>query len=403
MSSNDSLIYNAWLKAEVYARQNDYQGYSKFDALNSPFLEKLGKHSFVIRLLATQAVMRSPWNIRGLLRVTQSRNPKGVANFARAYLFLHETRPNLEYLEIAKSLLDWLLENHSNTDGRYSGICWGYNFPWQSPGFFQERYMPNCCLTAFAVEALLHGYQVTKEDKYLQGARSAGDFLTQDLPVLEETKDTLCLGYVPADVRWKVININALNAAALARIFKYTGDEKLKDVSSRLMQWVIQHRDPGALWPYTSPSSASGIGYDNYHTGGVLDALLDYQQCTGETELSGLYQDVLEQYQEKLFLETGAPKWRDDRARPYDIHGAAQGIISFAKASEALPEKAGMAVKIAEWTIKNMQDSEDGKFIYQIAMFGFRKDFCLMRWCQSWMMMALGRLVWALAQIDGEG
>ncbi len=70
------------------AEAQDYQGYSKFDALNSPFLRKLAFDNKWLQLLYTQVVKASPVNLRPWLGVQISRNPKGIALFARAYFFL---------------------------------------------------------------------------------------------------------------------------------------------------------------------------------------------------------------------------------------------------------------------------------------------------------------------------
>ena len=51
------------------ARRQDYSGYSKFDALNSPFLNALTFNNKWLRLIYTQAVKQSPFDIRPLLRV----------------------------------------------------------------------------------------------------------------------------------------------------------------------------------------------------------------------------------------------------------------------------------------------------------------------------------------------
>jgi len=47
--------------------------------------------------------------------------------------------------------------------------------------------------------------------------------------------------------------------------------------------------------------------------------------------------------------------------------------------------------KIAEWTIKNMQDSK-GNFYYQKWPFLMNK-VSYMRWGQGWMMLALSKLL----------
>ena len=78
------------LKVLDKAEKNDFSGYSKFDALNSPALKRLSFKNKWLRLVYTQAVKEMPLNIRPLLQVRKSRNPKGIALFARAYLHLFQ-------------------------------------------------------------------------------------------------------------------------------------------------------------------------------------------------------------------------------------------------------------------------------------------------------------------------
>ncbi|MBN2406500.1 MAG: hypothetical protein JXJ19_02275, partial [Elusimicrobia bacterium] len=187
-----------------YSRTHDYAGYSKFDALNSPCLEKCFGGSFIGRLLVTQLVNRSYVNMRPMLGVRKSRNPKGIANFIKSYCNLSGLTREDRYADEAVSLAKWLLENASGK-GKYSGLCWGYNFPWQSPGFFAPRHLPNCIVTCFCAEALICVYRLTGDRKYLVAAESAADFILNDLPVLEKDGMHKCIAYVPVPVRWKVI------------------------------------------------------------------------------------------------------------------------------------------------------------------------------------------------------
>src|SRR5262249_35653986 len=77
---NNGRAKEALLKLLAYCRANDWAGYDPYDALNSrlfiaaPFL-----NSRWPRLILTQALKRSPVNLRGLLAVPKTQNPKGLA------------------------------------------------------------------------------------------------------------------------------------------------------------------------------------------------------------------------------------------------------------------------------------------------------------------------------------
>ena len=76
-----------------------------------------------------------------------------------------------------------------------------------------------------------------------------------------------------------------------------------------------------------------------------------------------------------------------DKDFPHDIHGAAQGIITFSRHLDKFPD---LSIRIANWSIENMYNT-DGRFYYQQNKL-FKKRFTLLRWCNGWMALALSRL-----------
>ncbi len=79
----------------------------------------------------------------------------------------------------------------------------------------------------------------------------------------------------------------------------------------------------------------------------------------------------------------------NDRKYPLDIHGAAQGIITFALAQQATGTGADFSQTVLRWTLANMYDPDSGWFYYQRRRL-FRTRIRLLRWCQAWMTWALG-------------
>jgi hypothetical protein len=152
-------------------------------------------------------------------------------------------------------------------------------------------------------------------------------------------------------------------------------------------------------WYYTDPPEASPIGHDNYHTGFILDALWRYMHATGDERWMPQYRHGLEFYAAHLFNADGSPRWMSDRDFPHDIHGAAQGIITFARHETEYP---GLAQRITRWTLDTMYD-DAGRFYYQEGRF-FKRRFTLMRWCNGWMTRALSQLHLRMRQsaLSGE-
>jgi len=77
------------LKHLAYCQANDWADYDPYDALNSQIFKALPFLDFrLFRLGFTQAIKRFPLNLRPLLLVPKTPNPKGIALFLMAFLKL---------------------------------------------------------------------------------------------------------------------------------------------------------------------------------------------------------------------------------------------------------------------------------------------------------------------------
>ena len=231
---NNSWTLERMQQVLEYAHSKNYQGYSKFDAMNSPFLEGLFGHFALTRLVWIQAVNRTPIHLRKIFGVKPSRNPKGIANFIKAYSVAYQASSDASFKDFARSevasLYDWMTENSAQKicEGcqDMKGAGWGYNFPWENPSFYAPRFFPNAIVTVFAAEAFLSAYQAFKDPKYLESAKDAAEFMLSELPVLIDEDGMKCLGYTPAKIKLRVININSVIAGFLAKLSKETGREE---------------------------------------------------------------------------------------------------------------------------------------------------------------------------------
>ena len=368
------------------ARSCDYAGYNKHDALLSPLLLSLMGRTRLARLVAIQLVMRAPINLRSLLGVPRTRNPKGIGLFAFAYLLRYECSRKPQDLEQARELLQWLHANRSRT---HTGLSWGYQYPWQDVGFFAPAFFPNRVVTCWIGHSFFKAWQVTGNEEYLEICNEICQFLLDAPGRIVDTDNELCLSYVPdPTVSWAVMDVSALCARMLALTGKQTGNDRYLREAARCINYVLKRQTDYGAWYYTDPPSDSTITHDNYHTGIILDCLLDYATTTGNESCLEGYNAGLSYYARNLFTPDGAPKWMNTVVWPHDIHGAAQGIISFSKAAALYPEYENLARKICAWTLKHLYDTTSGFFWYQKTRF-FTRRFTLMRWCNAWMAVAL--------------
>jgi hypothetical protein len=419
-----------------WSRERDYRGHSKHDALNSPLLGALTFGNRFLQLAATQAVMRLPFNVRPLLAVPRLRNPKGIGLFAEACLDAAEylggkrsdgaglTRGGL--VEEASDLLGWLVGRSSpmalptadlarrfdarrpdggsgDGEGMLEGLGWGYHYPWRDVGFFQPAHFPNRVVTSWIGSAFLRALETTGEKRFLLAAREISAFLLNNPRRLADTPRQLCLNYVPLEeVDWAVMDVSALVSAFCARLASLDGESRsLAGESKRLMEFVVDKQTDYGAWFYTWPAGDSHIRHDNYHTGIILDCLADYMTFAEDDSWRDRYEQGLEYYRSKLFLENGAPRWMNDRTFPHDIHGAAAGILAFSRAAlychERLQDSEGarrhfeFACLILKWARRNLFSGQ-GFFYYQKTRW-MTKKFCLMRWCNAWMSRAMASLL----------
>jgi len=373
-------------QVHAWSRERGYKGYNKHDGLNSPLLNRVAGWGKWPRIFAIQSVMRAPFNPRPLIGVPATYNPKGLALFAQSWLDRYAVTGDRQHLDEAVSLLQ-LLQTLAVRDG-HSGLGWGYHYPWQDPGFFAPAGTPNAVVTAFVCEAFLDGHAATGRVDFLESAEAAIPFFLNDLRVLKDTDDELCLSYMPVGMTMRVMDVSILIGSVLARHGAASGCTDHLTIARRLVNYVVRRQTDYGAWYYTDPPDASRITHDNYHTGFILDALSRYMQASGEREWAECYDRGLVFYRDNLFTAAGAPKWMHDREFPYDIHGAAQGILTFSRHPE---QGDGLADRILRWTLANMYRPE-GRFIYQVTRW-YPKRFTLMRWCNAWMCRALARFL----------
>jgi hypothetical protein len=368
------------------ARSDRYEGYSKHDGLNSPLLARLGGQSRLRRLGAIQVVTRSPVDIRPLLGVRKARNAKGLSLFARALLARHRITGSADDAREARELLDWLIDHPAPG---FEGLCWGYPYPWQDVGFFAPRNFPNRVVTSFVGQALLDGYETLQEGRYLDAAGQAVRFLLEAPKTLFEDDDRRCVSYVPdPSINWIVMDVSALAGALAARLGAITGDKELVHEGGRLVRYVVSRQTDYGAWFYADPPSASHITHDNYHTGFILDAILQYGLAAGSDEFESAYTRGIEFYEQKLFEPDGAARFMNDRLYPIDIHGCAQGIITFSLQQRHHGTGGATAARVLGWTLGHMWDPRSGWFYYQRRR-GYRTRIRELRWCQGWMSWAL--------------
>ncbi len=191
------------LKLLAYCQANNWAGYDPYDALNSKIFRALPFLDFrIFRLGLTQVLKRLPFNLRPLLLIPKTENPKAIALFLMAFLKLQKLGL-LEDESLIPLMVDKLINLRSpsnliNSDNlitcnlepetrnpqavtcnlqlatRNNYWCWGYSFPWQTRTVLVPGGAPNLVCTTFVANALL--------DAYEQGFEPKKSLASSDLP-----------------------------------------------------------------------------------------------------------------------------------------------------------------------------------------------------------------------------
>ncbi len=372
------------LKLLAYCRANDWAGYDPYDALNSRVFRVMPFLNFrPARLVLTQGVKRCPVNLRPLLLVPKSPNPKGIALFLSALTRLARSGV-AEAAVMTGPMAAKLLSSRS--PGR-STSCWGYNFDWQQRTDLVPKGSPNIICSSFAANALLDAYEQSPEPSWLSAAVSAADFILDDL-FWRENGSKACFNYTLVG-RDEVHNANLLGAAFLCRVSRVSGDKKYLEPALDAARYSVGRQHADGSWDYGEGPTQRWI--DNFHTGFNLFALRRIGEYGGTTEFESSIRRGFEFYRSHFFREDGAPKYYHNATYPFDIHSAAQSIITLTEFADFGKENIDLAYSVLDWALDNLWDDRGFFFLQKRSHFTVRTPF--MRWSQAWMLMALAALL----------
>ncbi|WP_394327409.1 antibiotic ABC transporter permease [Halopelagius longus] len=372
----------------AYARARDYTGYDYFDGMSSKLLRALPVEDQWVNIAVQESIKRAPVNVRPFFLVEQRQNFKGSALFAMANQTAHRFTGDELYANEADYLANWLLENQSEG---YSGFCGGHRHAMQQIGEFREAETPNVIPTSFAVKALCR--LADRDERYEEAAKSAADFLVDDLRYQEVDGGARIVYQPEYDGEFYTLNGGAIGARLLVDLYDQFGDEEYRERAAALLDYIATKQTDLGGWKYRDPPSASHLSMDNHHNGFIIESYQHYHEVTGEKRYEETLDKALEFYRTVLFDPDGGPNWDESKSYPKDIHHATQGIIVFSKSGDT-----AFARRIIDWTLANLYGGQ-GQFYYQKRRL-YTKNFTLMRWCQAWMAYALAEYLSATADSD---
>jgi polysaccharide biosynthesis protein VpsJ len=378
------LLYESMRRLSDWLENNDYRGYDTFDGLNARFLRPLTFNNKFLRIALQQGVRRFPVNLRPLIGVEKSHSTKGMGFLARGFIRLAEATGDTAWEDKAEFALQWLIDNQA---AGYAGSSWGNHFDYQSRVSYVPKGLPSVVWTSLIGHAFLDAYEHFRNDRFLQVAVGACDHILQELSTRAEG-DSLCISYFPRqDIQ--VHNANTLGASLLARTYAYTRNVPYAVLARKAIQYTAQHQRPDSSWYYGEAPSLHWV--DNFHTGYVLDSFKYYSEGTGDDRFDGNLTTGYRYWKETFFLPDGTPKYYDRKTLPIDIQCCSQAIDTLVFFHDRDPEALALALKVAEWTIRQMQD-RTGYFYYRRYSRWVVNKTPTLHWGQATMLCALAGL-----------
>ena len=411
-------------KLERFIERDNFKGYDPYDGLNSRFLNFLTLQKKWPRIAVIQFMKRSRMNLRPLFGIQKMNNPKAMGILASAFLLRYKHTHKGLYLDKARKILDWLISHSTGS----SGYAWGHNFNWQSSIFYVPRGIPTVVNTVFIANAFVDAYTITKEESYLEIARSSCDFILNDLnrtPLQSSAKgieqsakgkeqraeskehgakdknnDTMtndsmtnsafCFSYTPLDSTC-THNANLLAVELLTRVNYYKKEKILLENASMALNFTLSLQNPNGSWFYGTGKKQRYI--DNFHTGFVLVSLAniaEYSELDDARYMRNM-KNAYNFYKLTFFEKNGKPHYYHNRIYPVDLHCSAQGIITYLRFKKMDQNAVKIAQNIADWAMINMWDHEKGYFYFQKTKL-FTNRISYLRWPNAWMYLALAKL-----------
>lgn len=369
----------------VYCRANNWAGYDPYDALNSRILDFIpGVNTRIPRLVLTQLLKRSPVNLRVLLSIPSTQNPKALALMLRATLKLEDCGL-VDTLGLANYFINRIAELRSKGTDYW---CWGYSFPWQTRTILVPRGAPNLVCTIFVADALMDAWETTHEPELFQMAKSAATYIAREL-YFEESPSIGSFAYPQPEIKSKIHNANLLAAALLIRIHAQSPEDWMLKRALTAARFSASRQQADGSWFYGETPSQQWI--DNFHTGYNLNGLRLIGRALGTHEFDEHIRKGFVFYRAHFIREDGAPRYFHNTTYPIDIHCVAQTILTFLEFADLDASGPQRAQQVYDWSIRHMWDQR-GFFYHRVLRF-FKIRTAYMRWSQAWMLLALATLL----------
>ena len=363
-------------------------GHDPYDALLSPLFDwPVFRSSRLLRFSAQQAVLRSPVNLRPLLRVPEQLNPVTIGLYLHGIADLAEAGA-IDADQARTESETWTRRLEELTTPGLSGPAWGYPFPWEGRRHRMPTGTPTVVATSMIVNGLHRSWRQFGHESARQLIIDTSRFVLRDLPRATGDDRAFCWSYSPEDHQ-VVLNATLKGSRMLAQSVDagLTEERELAlSAAEASARFVCKHQEDGGGWPYAAEGDPR-TWRDHHHTGYVLECLRAYAELTGDRQFDSNCERGWEYYRSSFF-DGDLPCYYDDRPGPIDATAAGQALITLTLFGDE-----DFAYRVAQASSDALR-RPDGTYSYQ------RKGNRLTRthfihWSTAWMFTGLSALIGA--------
>lgn len=393
MSGVDSQrkLEESLLRLENWVSARGYSAYDPFDGLSSPLAPLITlNHPFLRRVWMQIFIRRFPINLRPIFGIRPSQGSKAMGFFAQGYLHLYQSTGQEEFRTKMRHCLDWLVANRCH---EFNGYAWGNHFDYESRGGRIPKGTPTVVWTSLIGYAFLDAYEAFAEPRDLQVAQGVAEFIVKELGWTDTGRD-ICLNYIPANggqpIKGEhgVHNSNVLGAGFLARIHSHAPNREYLEIAEKAVAFTVRDQLPSGAWNYGSHPRWEWV--DSFHTGYNLEALDHYIRGSGDKRFLTSLEKGYRFFVDTFFAADGTPRYYDYKTTPLDIQCASQGIQTLVNLRALDPRSVRIAIRVATWTIANMQDPTGYFHFRKYPLITNRTP--MLHWGQATMLAALAIL-----------
>lgn len=302
-------VEDAVARIRAWGEAREWHGYDPYDALNSPLTPLLTLGTRLGRRILTQAVKRSPVNLRPMLGIRPALNAKALGIVASGYVRLAAAGD-----ETAGPAATYWLDRLRETKP-----CWGYHFDVQTRFFRYRAGTPNTIATSFVAQAFLDDYEFLGHEQSGETALQTAAFLVDRM--LASTAAGPHFRYLEHEDAL-VHNANLLACAVLARTARCLGVGDLAERAAEATATTLKAQRADGSWPYSEGGGREWV--DNFHTGYVLESLAECERLLPDA--AERLARGFDYWERQLFLVDGTPKYYSHHTMPLDAHNYAQAI-----------------------------------------------------------------------------